>query len=739
MGRNNLLGKWVAGPRGRWITLLVWLLAAGLLSALLPSENGQEDNGAANLSASKPSVQAAAVAYEEFEGGADLPALLVWHRGSGLTDSDLRNIQELSAALTASPVPHQTGVPPLQQLPLESLKAQLSKDGTTLVTAVLFDPKADADGLKKGVDQLRKQTGERFGQDPFAAGADASDGLSARVTGPVGIRIDATGLFQNADFTLLMATVLIVLILLLLIYRSPILAFIPLVAVGIAYGVAGPILGWMAGEGWIVVDSQSISIMTVLLFGAGTDYCLFLIARFRQLLKKEQSRSAALRAALSGSSGAIAMSGFTVVLALFSLLLAQYGAYRRFAVPFAIAILVMAAASLTLVPALLAVIGRASFWPFVPRTPAERAERAARQGKPAPAPGKERRGWIGSLVVRRPWTIVLVSVLVLGALAAASTQIRFTYDLLSSFPKDMSSREGFELIGDKFSPGELAPAKVMVDSQGKDVSKLADDLRSQDYVSQVGEPAKGRIHSDIVSLDVQFAMNPYSAEAMDRIPDLRRAAEDALSQAGVKDAAEHVWIGGQTAEQYDNKTTGDRDTRVVIPVVIGLIALLLLLYLRSITATVYLVLTVILSYFSALGLGWLVVHYALGADAIQGAIPLYSFVFLVALGEDYNIFMISSIWRKSRRMPLRQAIQEGVGETGSVITSAGLILAGTFAVLASMPIQVLVQFGIITAIGVLLDTFVVRPFLVPAITALLGRRAFWPGKVREPSGDRANG
>jgi RND superfamily putative drug exporter len=228
-------------------------------------------------------------------------------------------------------------------------------------------------------------------------------------------------------------------------------------------------------------------------------------------------------------------------------------------------------------------------------------------------------------------------------------------------------------------------------------------------------------------------MNPYSAEAMARIPDLRRTAENALSQAGVTNAADRVWIGGQTAEQYDNKAAGDRDTRVVIPVVIGLIALLLLLYLRSIAATVYLVLTVILSYFSALGLGWLVVHYAMGADAIQGAIPLYSFVFLVALGEDYNIFMISSIWRKSRRMPLRQAIREGVRETGSVITSAGLILAGTFAVLATMPIQVLVQFGIITAIGVLLDTFVVRPFLVPAITALLGRRAFWPGKLQEPA------
>jgi RND superfamily putative drug exporter len=173
---------------------------------------------------------------------------------------------------------------------------------------------------------------------------------------------------------------------------------------------------------------------------------------------------------------------------------------------------------------------------------------------------------------------------------------------------------------------------------------------------------------------------------------------------------------------------GEHDAKLIIPVVIGLITLLLLVYLRSVVATVYLIATVILSYFSALGLGWIIIHYGLGAEAIQGAIPLYSFVFLVALGEDYNIFMISSIWQKRKQMPLKQAIKEGVGETSSVITSAGLILAGTFAVLATLPIQVLVQFGIITAIGVMLDTFIVRPFLVPAITTLLGKWAFWPGK-----------
>jgi len=721
------LGKWVAGKRSKWITLTVWLLAAGILSALLPAVKQEEINNAPNLNSAKPSVQAEAVAEREFPSGADVPGLLVWHKKSGLTDAELQHIQALYGALADSPVPYQTSVPPLHQLPLPALQSELSADGSTLVAPVFFAKSADVDQLKEGVELLKKRTAELLGSDPFAEPTNAPDRLSARITGPVGIQIDATGLFKNADVSLLIATVLLVLFLLLLIYRSPVLALIPLIAVGFAYGVINPVLGWMAHNGWIVVDSQAISIMTVLLFGAGTDYCLFLISRFRQLLKSEADKNKALWHAISGSSGAIAMSGLTVVIALLSLLFAEYGAYHRFAAPFSISIFIMGIASLTLVPALLAIIGRGAFYPFIPRTPEMAAERAARKGKPAPSAGRKPRNRIGSVVVGKPWLIVISCVIVLGGLAAFSTQIKFTYDILSSFPKDMASREGFATIGEQFSPGELAPAKVIVDTHGKDV-QLEQRLAALPFIDRVSQPQTGRENADFVAYDVQFRMNPYALEAINHIPDLRAAAEQAIADAGIGAPSSNVWIAGQTAEQYDTKATGQRDRNLIIPIVIGLITLLLLLYLRSAVATVYLVLTVILSYFSALGLGWLIVHHVLGADAIQGSIPLYAFVFLVALGEDYNIFMVSSIWQKSKRIPLAQAIKEGVGETGAVITSAGLILAGTFAVLATLPIQVLVQFGIITAIGVLLDTFVVRPFLVPAITALLGKRAFWPGK-----------
>ena len=726
-------GKWVAGSKTKWITLLVWIAVVGALTMLWPSVNSQVVNNASNLPEDSQSVRASAVAEREFPAGSGVPALLVWHRESGMSEDDLVHITAVYAKLAQQPLEHQNFVPPLGQLPPQALQASLSEDGSTLVTPVLFDKNADSDQLGESLTQLKQLVAAETGTDPSAAGSDSGE-LSLRVSGPVGISVDATGLFKNADVSLLIATVILVLVFLLLIYRSPILALIPLVAVGFAYGVTSPVLGKMAGEGWITVDSQAVSIMTVLLFGAGTDYCLFMISRFRQMLKVEESKGRALLSAITHSSGAIAMSGFTVVLALFALLLAKYGAYHRFAVPFSVSILIMGIASLTLVPALLAIFGRTSFFPFVPRTPQMEIDRAKAKGKPVPQPKRSRRQGIGHLVVTRPWAIVGVTVVLLGALASFSGGIKFTYDILSSFPKDMESRAGFDLIGKQFSPGELAPAKLMVDTQGiADGEDLKVILGGLSYVDTVTDPEQGAVNKNITGYDIEFKANPYSIEAMNHIPALLATAEQALVDAGIENAKDSIWVSGQTATQYDTKELGERDTDLIIPVVIGMITLLLLIYLRSVVATIYLVATVILSFFSALGLGWIIIHYLLGADAIQGAIPLYSFVFLVALGEDYNIFMISNIWKKRKHMPLKQAIAEGVNETGSVITSAGLILAGTFAVLASLPIQVLVQFGIITAIGVLLDTFIVRPFLVPAITVLFGRWAFWPGKAHEAS------
>ncbi|RLQ94076.1 MMPL family transporter [Falsibacillus albus] len=722
-------GKWISSTKGKWITLAAWLIILAVVNVTLPQAQSQKDDLAANLSDSKPSVQAQKLAEKEFPSGDGKPALLTWYRSTGLTDDDLANIQKLSKEISDDPLPKQLNAAPFHKLPLPVLKKQVSEDGTTLVYPVLFEKKASTEDVKESLKKLKDRVGDVFGDNPFDTKIDTKDSLLVRATGPAGIEVDAVDLFSQGDLSLLLATVTLVLVFLLVIYRSPILAFVPLIAVGAAYGVISPVLGALAKAGFTTFDSQGISIMTVLLFGAGTDYCLFLIARFRTHLKEEQDKKHALKRALSGSSGAIAMSGLTVVFSLLALLLAQYGSIQRFAVPFSLSILIMMVASLSLVPALLSMLGRASFWPFVPRTRDMEEERARKKGKTPPAP-KTKASFgerLGGGIVRRPWMIIMATVVILGGFAFFSTKIQYTYDTLSSFPKDMPSREGFDLISKHFNSGELAPAQVIVDSEEKSID-LKSKLEALPFVAKVSDEKKGKSDENLLAYDVEFSMNPYSNEAMDHIPDLRKTAEKALNESGISNEADHVWIGGQTAEQYDTSQTTDRDANVIIPVIIAMIALLLLAYLRSVVAMLYLMATVLLSYFSALGLGWIVLHYGFDVSAIQGLIPLYSFVFIVALGEDYNIFMISSIWKKSKRMPLAQAVTEGVSQSGAVITSAGLILAGTFAVLATLPIQVLVQFGTVTAIGVLLDTFVVRPFLVPALTVVFGKWAFWPSK-----------
>jgi len=713
--------RFVSGKTGRWITLFAWICLVLVLSLTLPQASSQKNESAANLSEDSPSQEAESIINKEFPSEQGTPALITFHRDTGLSNEDLTQIQKLAGELSEEPILHQQSVVPLHQLPVEALQQQVSEDGTTFVLAVLFEKSTTTAELEESLEELQSAASGIFSTDPFKANIDDEDTLSARTTGPVGIAVDAAALFSQGDLSLLIGTVVIVLICLLVIYRSPILAIIPLIGVGIAYLVISPVLGGMSEAGWIEFDSQSIAIMTVLLFGAGTDYCLFLISKYRSLLKVETKKEIAMANALRRSGGAVAMSGLTVVFSLIILLLAEYGSIQRFAVPFSLSILIMMVASLTLVPAILAIFGRVSFFPFMPKTPEMEKAKPAKKQKKSRSLGQ----FIGKIAVNHPWKVTIITTVFLGVFALLSLKMESTYDTLSSFPEDMPSREGFTIISEHFSAGELAPAEVVVQTEGKDIP-VEDVLNDLPFVANVSEGEQGKDDSGLFKFSVELNTNPYSNEAMEELPDLRAAVEKTLADNGITESSEKVWIGGITAEQLDTKETTDSDARLVIPVIIAMIAVLLLAYLRSITATIYLIATVLLSYFSALGLGWVILHYGFGVEAIQGLIPLYAFVFIVALGEDYNIFMISSIWKKSKEMPLNQAIKEGVAESGGVITSAGIILAATFMVLTTLPIQILVHFGTITAIGVLLDTFVVRPFLVPSITALCKKAAFWP-------------
>ncbi|TKI72312.1 MMPL family transporter [Lysinibacillus mangiferihumi] len=714
-------GSMVASKKGRFLALGCWVLLVLVLSFAWPQINSIESETGKNLPDTEMSEQAAAIIAEEFPNDAGTPLLLVWHRESGLTPADFGAIQKVYAELNSNPLEHQTLVPPYDKMPPQALSASASDNGSTIVTPVFFEKDVATDVLQESLDTLSKtmdSNNVQLDQDL------SSDALHVRYSGPVGIATDAVSLFSQADVKLMIATVLLVLVLLILIYRSPLLAIIPLIVVGLAYGVISPTLGFFAEQGWIDKDSQAVSIMTVLLFGAGTDYCLFLISKYREILLDVEDKATAMKLAVKESGGAIMMSALTVVIGLATLSLAHYGSFQRFAVPFSFGVLIMGIAALVVLPAILVIVGRVAFFPFTPRT----EEMAKAKGKKQHKPSHKVSHKIGHFVTHKPWIVIAVTVLLLGGLAAFVPRIQYTFDLLSSFPEDMPSREGFTLIEENFSPGELAPVQLVIDTQGSDVN-LQQQLTKIPYIDNVSDIQIGTKNNSIQLYELSLNANPYAQESLEHIPELKAEVVKLLKDSGIKDADSHVWLGGETASQYDTKQITERDESVIMPTMIALIALLLFVYLRSVTATVYLLATVIISYFGALGAGWLILHHVMGAEAISGSIPLYAFVFLVALGEDYNIFMISEIWKKRKTKDHLTAVEEGVVHTGSVITSAGLILAGTFAVLATLPIQVLVQFGVVTAIGILLDTFIVRPLLVPAITTVLGKYAFWPGAL----------
>jgi len=539
----HMLGRLVAGKNTQWITLSVWILITLLLSFTLPQVNSTKEPNPKNLPETAMSQQAEALMKKEFPNNAGNPLLVVWYRDGGLQSQDYKLIQDVYKELKASPLKEQSTLPPFDTIPEQVLSKSASKDGTSFVTPVFFNKSAGTDILKGNLDDLRKIVNSKVDVDPFKQKISDS-GLHVRLSGPVGIQTDAVSLFSQADVKLLVATVLLVLVLLILLYRSPILAILPLLVVGFAYGVISPTLGFLADHGWIKVDAQAISIMTVLLFGAGTDYCLFLISRYREYLLEEESKYKALQLAIKASGGAIIMSALTVVLGLGTLLLAHYGAFHRFAVPFSVAVFIMGIAALTILPALLLIFGRAAFFPFIPRTTSMNEE-FTRKKKRVVKVKKSKGAFsnkLGDVVVRRPWTIIMLTVFVLGGLASFVPRIQYTYDLLESFPKDMPSREGFTLISDHFSAGELAPVKVVVDTKGKELP-IKQELEKFSFVKTVKEPKEGKENKQIKMYEVSLAENPYSIEALDQIPKLKTRVEKVLKDAGVSNAEDRLWIG----------------------------------------------------------------------------------------------------------------------------------------------------------------------------------------------------
>lgn len=773
----------VTGKVGRWVTLALWLLAAGLLSGLAPKLANLYDNNASSAIGNQESVQAQKLIQQHFPNQRGLPAIIVFSDANGLSDADYAKAQQVSDWLTTGAHPQQLG-PVVSIYTVPQARPQLvSADGKAMTMVVPLTVGSSDPAFSDAIKSLRAYTDQFDGH-----GAP----LQVKVTGPAGVIADAVFIFKSTDLPLLLTTIGLVLALLIVIYRSPILALIPLLAVGWVLSIVNALLGFIAQAGWLSISQQATSIMTVLLFGAGTDYTIFIASRYREELRRNSDARLALRTAMRGVGEAITSSAGTVILALLTLLLTTLGLYYSLGPSMAIAIAVMLLGGLTLVPALLAVLGRAAFWPFMPRATADDSVVEATAGRGF-------WGRIASFVTRRPVISVVGSTALLALLALGNLGVPEVFNFLTGFRSPTPSASGYTLLTQHFDKGTLAPFRVVVSFKdgsaydhlaaldaidqavaqtpniaqvigptrpdGKTPALAPDALQSafaqlpdalkaalrsgQSTGQSTGQPGgqPGGPNAQIVGLyaattpyisadgsvallQVTLKSDPYGVPAIDTMQPVRNAARQAAAQQGLSADVATVRLAGVTPQLADTRAVSDADKLIVVPVVLALVAIILALLLRSLIAPLYLIAAVTLNYLAALGVSAFLFTRIQGDEGMSYAIPVYTFIFLVALGADYTIFLMSRVREEVARHGVTTGTQIALQRTGGVITSAGLILAGTFLVLTTLPLRDLYQFGIAVAIGVLLDTFVVRALLVPGIVILLGRLNWWPSRLK---------
>jgi RND superfamily putative drug exporter len=499
----------------------------------------------------------------------------------------------------------------------------------------------------------------------------------------------------------------VVIIILLLTYRSPVLWLLPLFSAGVALFAAQAVIYYLATEADLTVNAQSAGILTVLVFGAGTDYALLLVARYREELRRHEDRHEAMAFALHRSGPAIIASGSTVVAGMLCLLLASMNSTRGLGPVAAVGIVIALAAMLTLLPALLVICGRWVFWPLRPTYGSDDHTETSVWGR------------IGRRIAVRPRLTWITTTVVLAI--AALGMLRLDANGLSneeSFIGTPESVVGEKVLAAHFPAGAGNPLVVV--SNADKAAEVRTAMASTQGIAAVAEP---RVSGGLAYFEGTMTDAGDTQAAKDTV-DRVRTAVHAVPGA-------HARAGGGAAILLDTQRASDQDNRVIIPVVLAVVLLILALLLRSLFAPVLLVATVVLSFGAALGLSALVFDLVLGFGGADVSLPLFVFVFLVALGIDYNIFLMTRVHEESKTHGTRRGALIGVAATGGVITSAGLVLAGTFAVLATMPVVAFAEIGIAVALGVLLDTIVVRSVLVTALNLDIGRHLWWPSKLAQ--------
>ncbi|WP_077798778.1 MMPL family transporter [Streptomyces sp. JHA26] len=663
-----------------WLVLGLWI-AVLAIAAPFAAKLGdvQRDRAVDYLPASADSTQVAKI-QEQLPGGETTEMVLVYHRDAGLTAADrttaARQVAEIAAAheLTARP----TGIP--------------SQDGTTLMYPVAStEPGTDEKARDALVNDVRDI-------------ARGGDGLSVKVGGSGALATDASEVYDSLDGPLLYTTAGVVALLLILIYRSPFLWLVPLAVAGLAdYLSMGVAYGLNQTFG-TAVSGQSSGIMTILVFGVGTDYALLLVSRYREELRRIERPYDAMLAALRGCGPAVLASSGTVAAGLLCLLAADLNSSRGMGPLGTVGVLCALAAMLTLLPALLVLLGRRVFWPLVPRYGS------------SPKARRSLFAAMGGSAERRPRTVLVGGAVLLGALALGAFALPGNLKQEDTFTTRPDAIAAMETLADAYPERGSQPISVIAPTDRAEAALTA--IRATEGVESA---EAGRSGGGWTELTVLASAPPQSA------------AETATVEA-LRDTLDGSYVGGPSAEQIDLEDTNARDTAIVVPIVLLSVLLILTVLLRSLVAPLILVAAVVAVWGAALGVGGLVFGPLFGFEGTDPGLGLLSFVFLVALGVDYGIFLMHRMREEALKgaEPTRAALA-ALRATGGVIASAGLVLAATFAVLVNMPLVQLVELGFVIAVGVLLDTFLVRTYLVTSASVALRRRVWWPGRLsREP-------
>jgi RND superfamily putative drug exporter len=681
----------LTGPVTKWFVLTFWVLVVAGAGGLAGKLTGVQDNQASSWLPNSAESTKALEKLAPFQSPNDIPTLVVYHRASGLTQADLAQIatqvgkiQEIQGAQVAT-TPQGTPVPP-QALITQSADKQVAQ------AAVTFNfGKNGWNKLPDAAKQIRA-----IAQIP---------GVTVHLAGPGGQAADSAEAFSGLDGKLLFFTVLVVVLILLVTYRSPILWLLPVISAGVALVTAQGVIYLLAKNAHLTVNGQSQGILTVLVFGAGTDYALLLVARYREELRRHEDRHEAMAYALHRAAPAIVASALTVILGMLCLTFAEMNSTAGLGPVAAIGIGVGLLVMTTLLPALLVITGRWIFWPARPKfgttEPTSTGFWARVGGRIAVRP---RKVWVGTAVVLAACSLGILTLNAHGL----STKDQYT--------KEFDSIKGQQVLTAHHLADTSSPVMVVANAAQAGAVKQA-----LTGIEGVGTATGPIVKNGVAFISAPISSDPTSQAAFDTV-DRVRAKVHAVPGAD-------ALVGGGSAITTDIEQASAHDNRLIIPLVLLVVMIILMVLLRAIFSPLLLIGTVVLSFGASLGISALLFKYVFGFAGADASLPLFVFVFLVALGIDYNIFLMTRVREETPRHGTRQASLIALGATGGVITSAGAVLAATFLVLGTLPLVAFAEIGIAVALGVLLDTLVVRSVLVTALNLDIGSKIWWPSSL----------